>query len=144
MALTAKQQAQFDIVCERIAEGMSLKAICEANDVPSRETIRKWLASDETGEIVGKYACAREDQADIYAEEILEIADDARNDWMEQHGSDDAGWKHNGEHVQRSRLRIDSRKWVASKLKPKKYGDKQEHNHTGQVNIVYSELDAKL
>ena len=41
--------------------------------------------------------------------------------------------KHAPEHVQRSRLRVDARKWIASKLKPKKYGDYQKHEHTGSL-----------
>lgn len=70
---------------------------------------------------------AREAQADTLADELLDISDDARNDWMKRnHGDDDPGWVANGEHIQRSRLRVDTRKWIASKLKPKKYGDKLE------------------
>ena len=55
----------------------------------------------------------------------MEIADDARNDWMsyEDKNSGCESWRLNGEHVQRSRLRIDTRKWLASKLAPKIYGD---------------------
>jgi hypothetical protein len=64
----------------------------------------------------------------MMAEEMLEIADDAKNDWMERQDDEggNIGWRLNGDHVQRSRLRIDTRKWLASKLKPKKYGDKLE------------------
>lgn len=63
-------------------------------------------------------------QAEGMADEILEIADDGRNDWMEiqNRDGDNIGWKVNGEAVQRSRLRIDARKWLLSKLLPKKYG----------------------
>jgi hypothetical protein len=45
------------------------------------------------------------------------------------------GWQLNGEHLQRSRLRVDTRKWIASKLKPKKYGDKVEHEHSGKLTL---------
>jgi len=62
---------------------------------------------------------------------MLDIADDGRNDWMERHGKEDAGWQANGENIQRSRVRIDTRKWLASKLKPKKYGDKVDLTHGG-------------
>jgi hypothetical protein len=61
------------------------------------------------------------------AEDILDIADNANNDWMERQGRDgqDLGWIANGENIQRSKLRVDSRKWLLSKLAPKKYGERQ-------------------
>ena len=70
------------------------------------------------------YAAAREAQADYLAEELLEIADDATNDWMQRRREDGTiATVLNGEHVQRSRLRIDTRKFLLAKLQPKKYGD---------------------
>ena len=142
MALNDKQQAQFDIVCKRIAGGMSLRSACELDDVPTAESIRKWLNADEEGKTVAQYARARDEQADFYADEILEIADDARNDFMD--GENDKGRGFNSEHIQRSKLRVDARKWVASKLKPKVYGDKIDHAHAGAVTVVVSKDDAKL
>lgn len=67
------------------------------------------------------------------ADEILEISDDGSNDWMERLGKEGepAGWQLNGEHVQRSRLRVDTRKWILSKLAPKRYGDKLQHTGDG-------------
>jgi len=77
-------------------------------------------------DLVEHYAQAREIQADRLAEEILEIADDARNDYMEKVGRDGRRKvEFNSENVNRSRLRIDTRKWLAGKLRPKVYGDKQ-------------------
>ena len=117
-------QELFDRICERIAGGESLRAICQDADMPSGEAVRKWLLKDSGGELVAQYARAREAQADTLFDEMLEIADDARNDWMERRGEDDAGWQANGEHIQRSRLRLDARRWMAGKLRPKVYGDK--------------------
>lgn len=107
-------QDLFDTICSRIAEGESLRAICEGDDMPSREAVRKWLASDE--ELVGQYAHARDAQADKIFDECLEIADQY----------DQAGEKMEGgtDHIQRAKLRIDTRKWMAGKLRPKVYGDK--------------------
>lgn len=71
------------------------------------------------------------------AEESLEIADDGRNDWMERQSQSEKGlgvnngWVLNGEHVQRSRLRVDTRKWFAARLHPKKYGDKVTQEISG-------------
>lgn len=120
-------------ICGEIAEGRSLRNICADEGMPDKATVLRWLAANE--EFRDQYARAREAQADAIFDEILDIADDARNDWMERRGEEDAGWVANGEHIQRSRLRIDARKWMAGKLQPKKYGDKLDLNHSGGVKI---------
>lgn len=120
--MVAFSQEVFDAICERIADGESLRAICEDEDMPNKATVMRWLAADKS--LSDQYARAREAQADTLFEEILDIADDARNDWMERRGQDDAGWQANGEHIQRARLRVEARKWMAGKLRPKVYGDK--------------------
>jgi hypothetical protein len=72
-----------------------------------------------------QYARARDAQADTLADEIIDIADDGSNDWMERElESGKTIEVVNAEHISRSKLRVDARKWVAAKLKPKKYGDK--------------------
>ena len=113
-----------DIICERIADGVSLREICRTEDMPSKAAVFRWLAAH--ADFRDQYARAREAQADALADELLDIADDGDNDWMERKGEDgqSLGWRENGEAIQRSRLRVDTRKWIASKLKPKKYGDK--------------------
>lgn len=116
------------IICERLAKGESLRTITADEDTPAQSTVFRWLEANEV--FREQYARAREAQADFYAEEIITISDDGTNDWMarrseaEKGAGVDTGWVLNGEHVQRSRLRVDSRKWYAGKLAPKKYGDK--------------------
>lgn len=117
-------QDMADLICERIADGESLRSICSEEGMPNKATVFRWLAAHDV--FRDQYARAREAQADTLFDEILDIADDARNDWMAAHGEDDLGWKANGEHIQRSRLRLDARKWMAGKLQPKKYGEKLE------------------
>lgn len=112
-------QAKFDRVCEQIADGKGLRTICKDETLPSVATVMRWL--NEWPEIQEQYARAREAQADTLFDEILEIADDALNDYAED---GEGGLRLNSEHVQRSRLRVDARKWAAGKLRPKKYGDK--------------------
>lgn len=132
-----------DEIFNRIAEGESLKGICESEHLPSRETVRKRLIDDSVFQ--GRYARAREAQADTIFEDILQIADDARNDWMERNGEGDLGWAANGEHIQRSRLRIDARKWMAGKLRPKVYGDKVDIDHSntdGSLGALFSSISA--
>lgn len=109
-------------ICALLAEGMSLRAICRMEGMPSKQAVLEWLSVD--AEFAAQYARAREDGADEMADELLEIADDGSNDWMERENKDGSvGWVLNGEHVQRSKLRVDTRKWLMSKMRPKKYGD---------------------
>ncbi len=123
-------------ICERIAGGESLRQILEADGMPASSTVFMWLADDST--FSEQYARAREAQADAVFDDILSIADDGTNDWMERKNSDgqNIGWQENGEALRRSQLRIDARKWMAGKLKPKKYGDKLDINHSGSVEML--------
>lgn len=106
-------------ICSRLVDGKSLKKICEMEDMPSKSTVFKWLSENEV--FSDKYARAREAQADTLADEIIDIADDGENDTYED---DEGNVRTNQDVIARSRLRVDARKWIASKLKPKKYGDK--------------------
>ncbi len=111
-------------ICRRIAERESLRKICAGPDMPDKTTVLRWLAAKENAEFRTQYAHAREMQADTLFDEALEIADETSDDWIT--GKD--GLKIlDHEHVQRSRLRVDTRKWAAGKLAPKKYGDKFQH-----------------
>lgn len=123
-------QAIADEICERLIEGESLRSICLADTMPNAATVCRWLAVHEA--FREQYAQAREAQADTLADELLDIADDGTNDWMERLDADEQGigWRENGEAIGRSKIRIDTRKWIASKLKPKKYGDKSVQEHS--------------
>ncbi|WP_070105598.1 hypothetical protein [Burkholderia plantarii] len=125
MAHTKFTKALAETICEHLTSGLSLRQIEEIEGMPTKTTILRWLGDDRYAEFRDQYARARDMQAEGMADEILEIADDGRNDWMEVHSRDGEhiGWKVNGEAVQRSRLRIDARKWLLSKLLPKKYGN---------------------
>ena len=137
-------QGLFDRICERIAEGESLRGICEGADMPSTTAVKKWLIKDDGGALVAQYARAREMQADTLFEDILDISDDARNDWMAREGEGAAGYALNGEHIQRSKLRVDARKWMAGKLRPKVYGDKVDLSGNVGFTITISGDDADL
>lgn len=110
-------------ICEDISSGRSLRSICAEDGMPDKATVFRWLAANET--FRDQYARARDAQADAMLEDILEIADqyDAEKDKLDV------------EHINRARLRIDTRKWAMSKMAPKKYGDKLDLNHSGQVNL---------
>lgn len=114
-------QAVADDICDKLVEGMSLRKITLDAEMPSASTVFKWLRENET--FAQQYAHARDAQADTLADEILDIADDGSNDWMGDK-EEEGGAVYNGDAVARSRLRVDARKWISSKLKPKVYGDK--------------------
>jgi hypothetical protein len=109
-----------DLICERIADGASLRSICAADGMPNKATVFRWLAAHKG--FADQYGRAREEQAETLADEIVQIADDGSNDtYLDRTGKE----RVNTDVISRSKLRVDARKWVASKLKPKKYGDRQ-------------------
>lgn len=120
-----------------------MRSICRDPDMPALSSVFLWLTKHPV--FSEQYAKASEERAEAMFEEMFEIADDGTNDWMERQnkdGSTDVAY--NAEHVQRSRLRVDTRKWALSKMLPKKYGDKMEVEHSGGVNITISPTDAAL
>ena len=142
-------------ICNHIINGMSVREIGRQDDMPSDTCIFNWLArnkgADENGEggFIEQYTRAKEIQAEQMAEDILNIADNASNDYMERTNDEgkNIGWQLNGEHVQRSRLRIESRKWLMGKMKPKKYGDKMQHTGAdgkGPISVVLNSADEDL
>jgi hypothetical protein len=98
-------------ICRRVAEGASLRALDADPGLPSDTTLLRWL--EEMPEFRAQYARAKERLADRYAEDVIDIADDA-------------GEEDDTVAVQRAKLRVDARKWAAGKLAPKKYGNKLE------------------
>jgi hypothetical protein len=112
----------FDSICKAIATSpRGLQAICKKHDISSVQ-FYEWIKND--AELANKYAHAREQQADLLADEILEIADNIENDNKGINGSNA---------VQRDRLRIDSRKFLAAKLKPKKYSERIDITSDGEA-----------
>lgn len=115
-------QEDADTICAALAEGHSLLSICEAMGIPY-STARQW--EEDNPEHAANSARARAMGCHVLAEQCIEIADDGRNDWMEaDDGNGGTAYKLNGEHVQRSRLRIDTRMRLIGKWLPKVYGEK--------------------
>lgn len=110
-----------DEICTRLANGESLRAICGSDRddfMPHIGTVLRWVVAHDA--FREQYAKAREVQAETMADEIVSIAD-----------GKDLGVEEKVALSARDRLRVDSRKWVASKLLPKKYGDKVQQEITG-------------
>lgn len=112
-----------DLLCEQIATTTnSLRTICLDEKMPSVATVLKWLREDKNG-FLAQYARAKEEQADFMADEIIGIADHTAEDHTPFTGANV---------VQRDKLRIEARKWLSGKLKPKKYGDKLDLTSDGE------------
>lgn len=129
-------QEQFDRCCELTAmSSLSLSTICDTIGC-KYGAMRYYI--DSSDEATAKYARAKEDQADFLAEQMIEIADDDSEDELYTKEVEDKKTGEiklltveNKEFTNRSKLRVDTRKWIASKLKPKKYGDKIDITSNG-------------
>lgn len=111
-------------ICKRIAEGESVRSIVKSEGMPSASSIFNWLLDEKYKTFLEQYETARNIQAELMFEEILEIADENHDDWMEVGKGKNKFEIPNKEVVMRSRLRVDTRKWYLSKIVPKKFGDK--------------------
>jgi len=108
-----------DYICEGIASGDSLMDLLERRkDAPAYETVMRWLREDKHDGFRVKYARAREDQGDWYADRIADIARACENPVDRTK-------------VEGARVSIDGYKWLAGKRKPKVYGDLQKLEHSG-------------
>lgn len=104
-------------ICQRIMAGESVARICRDDRMPAQSTVYQWLVSND--QFRAAYQLAKQLMAETLADEALDISDDSAGDYVE--GKD--GKSFDPEHVQRSKLRVDTRKWLAAKLAPKRYGD---------------------
>ena len=132
MAYTDKDKDNiFEYVCQEIEKGRALRNVLKDENMPSTSTFYQWLDNDEVK--AKQYARATEVRADIIFDDILAIADENTNDTsINENGIEVV----NNDVIQRSRLRIDARKWVLSKLNPKKFGDKIQTEHSGEIKGV--------
>src|SRR5215471_1699014 len=121
-------------VCQLIAEGYTLRQAARDVGFESASAIMNWARDDDA--FREQYARAKELQADRFAEEIIEIADDGRNDWMEREVDGRTVRVVDHEHIQRSRVRIDARKWLTAKMAPKKYSDRMTLAGDGDAPIT--------
>ena len=127
-------QEVADAVCKRLADGESLRAICRDADMPSEATIRLWALEDTNG-FSAQYMRARELGYDRLAEDLLEIADTPVRGVITTTKPDGTQETKEADMIEHRRLQVDSRKWMLSKMLPKKYGDKLDLNHAGNLTI---------
>lgn len=143
MAYSAEEiENIFEEILEYIEAGKSLRSILLSSDMPSSRTFFKWL--DEDKDKVKRYARATEIRAENIFEDMLEIADDGTNDFMTITKGDLEYNVEDKEVTNRSRLRIDVRKWMLSKMQPKKYGDKLDVTSDGDALQAPKKLIIKV
>ena len=117
----------FQHIFNQIVEGRALRNILKEDEgMPPAVTFFEWISKDS--EKAKQYAYVCELRAEALFDEIIEIADDSSNDSIKTAN----GEFQNSEFIQRSRVRIDARKWIASKLNPKKFADKIDHTTDGE------------
>ena len=117
------------IILDKVADGVPLIKVCEDESMPDRGTVRRWRLGNEAFRTM--YAQAREEFADSLADELLKIADDSRVGTKTKTSSFGEEIT-TGDMVERARLQIDTRKWLAAKILPKKYGDKLDVTTGGE------------
>jgi hypothetical protein len=125
-------------ICRRIASGETLKAICSDPKMPCRPVVSDWVLRDTDG-FASLYARAKEQRAEVWADDLVEISDDGSRDYVD--GEDGERRYVDHEHITRSRLRVDTRKWLMSKILPKQYGDRtttELANADGKPLVVYN------
>lgn len=124
-----------DEILERLGKGEPLMQICRDEGRPCPRVVYEWCENDKV--FAARFARARELGFDAIAEGTLDIADNATNDWMERNVEKGQcpGYELNGEHVQRSKLRIETRLKLLAKWSPKKYGERTHLEHSGRVGL---------
>jgi hypothetical protein len=127
-------------VCARISAGETLTHVCIDPRMPARQTVTNYTVGSEPDNLLfaTRYASARERLLDVWAEEIVTISDDGTTDYIMKTGRNGHEYMAvDQEHIQRSRLRVDSRKWLLSKLRPNEYGDKLVAEVQGGVTVTH-------
>jgi len=136
-----------DIILARMAEGESLRSICrdlKEHGCPIASAIRYRVIKDIPPGFAEQYAHAREQQVDALADDIRDIADDGTNDFMTIKRGGEEVEVVNNEAIQRSRLRVDTLKWIMSKIAPKKYGEKLDLTNRHEAGDSLTQLLEKI
>jgi hypothetical protein len=123
-----------------LSDARTLRDICRADGMPATATVRLWVIEDRDG-FAARFHRAREFGHHDMADELLEIVDDARNDWMERRARE--GKREtvlNHENIQRSRLRYEARRWLLSNALPKVYGNRIAAEAKDEVSNPWAEI----
>jgi hypothetical protein len=130
-------------ICLRLAKGETLRSICRDAHMPDESSVREWAVYNRYG-FSEQYQKARNIGLDVMADELLDIADDGSNDYMEREGKRGRKIVQNKEASARSRLRVDTRKWYLANMAPKKYGAKIQTEVTNPDGSLASMSETQL
>jgi predicted DNA-binding transcriptional regulator AlpA len=144
--MSVRTQEMADKIISAIEQGIPLRQFCRENGI-SKSEVYRWM--DDDAEFTGRFARARMVGYDALAEETLEIADDARNDFVERHraskdGESTTDTVFDAEHVQRSKLRIETRLKLLAKWDPKRYGEKLAIGGADDLPPIKTATDEQL
>lgn len=121
-------------ICDRIACGETLPQICRDEHMPAEATIRRWARAE--GPFREAYARAREEQMHAWSDEIVTISDDGSRDYVLEDGTK----RVDHDHIQRAKLRVDTRKFLMAKIAPKAFGEKVDIDlRTGRLDEMTDE-----
>lgn len=142
MTLAAMTPEKFEEICNTLeTTSIGVRAILHNSGFDPKDFYRYMKKVGETAR--QRYAHAKVIQCEVIAEEMLDIADESTNDFMTVMKGDKGLEVENKEAINRARLRVDTRKWLLSKLIPKKYGDKVDLNHNGNISVMRVEYPKK-
>ncbi len=128
------------VILQRVADGESIRSICRDDAMPSLSAFFRWIV--EKPEFKEQYDAATDVRAETIFEEALEIADTILIGEKVKTSDDGENTKtetQTGDMVDRARLKVDTRKWFLSKLKPKRFGDKLDLNHSGNLEVALTD-----
>ena len=134
-----KRVELINTICKEMAKGRSLRSVLRDEGMPHHTTFFSWI--DDNKERLAQYARAREDRADSIFEDMFDIADSQQKDVITL---EDGKEVVNHDVIQRARLRVDTRKWILSKMQPKKYGDKLEVEQTNKGLIQFENVSKQF
>lgn len=137
---TIFSQTIADDICKRLIHGENLRAICDEDGMPSVGTVRYWRNRNES--FGAQYEAAREAQAEALFDEIIDIVDDGRNDWVERETRNGSYIALNHEAMGRSKLRAEMRLRMIEKMSPKRYGEKAQLDLTNSDGKLAGMSDA--
>lgn len=132
MAYSDKEKTDtFNFICKEIEKGNSLRQVLRDNEnMPSTSTLYQWIDSDK--EKTKQYARSCELRADIIFDEMIEIADTPIDGIVIETDDNGRTKERKGDMLGHRRLQVDTRKWILSKMNPKKYGDKTDITTNGE------------
>jgi|SRR5687767_406597 len=108
--------------CNRLIRSASVAEVCRADDMPDRSTIFLWKLQNKGGDFLDLYEQAQKVRLEGWADDIVDIGDNPKPLWAKNDKGEDYIFTY--EDVNRSKLRVDSRKWLLAKLNSKVFGDK--------------------